>query len=358
MQTVEFSSLMADNEQFPQPEPTQFPLAGEPQDLLILTEDSPAQRESPLRRPFVLRWQLPVLLFAATWVSTFFVGGWVYGSYAGGWVYSLCLMTVLLCHEFGHYVQTRRYGVRASLPFFIPMPLPPFGTMGAVILMDPRTGDRRALFDIGITGPLAGLIPTLVFCIVGLQHSTLGLPDPRAWEFGQPLVFKFLSYLRFGPRPDGMEVIIGPMAQAGWVGLFITALNLFPIGQLDGGHILYGLLRQRARTVAVTLLFASIGAVIYFQMVWWFFMIFLLVLMGPAHPPTTDDNVPLGRWRTILGWVTLAFLPFGFTPNPLPEPRPIPLRHEPVDQRDLVWQGLGAGDQGLGMRGEGLGARG
>jgi Zn-dependent protease len=213
--------------------------------------------------------------------------------------------------------------------------------MGAVILMDPRTGDRKALFDIGITGPLAGLIPTLVFCIVGLQHSKLGFPDPQG-GFGEPLVFQFLSYLRFGPRLEGMDVVIGPMAMAGWVGLFITALNLLPIGQLDGGHILYGLLRWRARPVATTLLIAAIGAVIYFQMVGWFLMIFLLLLMGPAHPPTTDDTVPLGPWRMILGWLTLAFLPFGFTPNPFPEPRPLPLRHEPAGEWDLVWQGRAA----------------
>jgi Zn-dependent protease len=345
-QTVEFSSFMADNEQFPQPEPTQFPPIGEPQDLLILTEDSLVEREAPPRRPFVLRWHLPALLFVATGASTLWIGGWVY---------SLCVMTILLCHEFGHYVQTRRYGVRASLPFFIPMPLPPFGTMGAVILMDPRTGDRKALFDIGITGPLAGLIPTLIFCVVGLQHSYPGFPTPGAWEFGEPLVFKVLAHLFAKPVLPGQELVLGPMAMAGWVGLFITALNLFPIGQLDGGHILYGLLRRRARTVATTLLFAAIGAVIYYQMVWWFFMIFLLVLMGPAHPPTTDDSVPLGRWRTILGWLTLAFLPLGFTPNPLPEPRPVQRRYEPIEDRDLVWQGLGIRDLALGARDEGFG---
>jgi Zn-dependent protease len=103
------------------------------------------------------------------------------------------------------------------------------------------------------------------------------------------------------------------------VGLLITSLNLFPIGQLDGGHILYGLLRDRARPVATLVLLGAIAAVFYFKMIWWLVMLFLLVLMGPAHPPTTNDNVPLGPWRTILGWLTLAFLPFGFTPNPLPQ---------------------------------------
>lgn len=343
----------------PQPGPDLPGQTDEPEELIVLGEDSPPERAIPRRRPPMLRGWVPLILFVATCISTFLVGGWLYYPWppidiagirgvssflVGGTVYSLCLMTILLCHEAGHYLQARRHGVRASLPFFIPMPVEPIGTMGAIILMDPRSGDRRALFDIGISGPLAGLIPTLICCAVGLSFCTR---LPGADQFGEPLVFQWLARWVLGPFAPGEVVAFGPgihplsiMAHAGWVGLLITSLNLFPIGQLDGGHILYGLLRDRARPVATLVLLGAIAAVFYFRMIWWLVMLFLLVLMGPAHPPTTNDNVPLGPWRTILGWLTLAFLPFGFTPNPLPEEtRPARPQREEVEDRGLVMAG-------------------
>src|SRR6476620_6672406 len=186
---------------------------------------------------------LNVLLFIATCICT---------SMVGGWQYSASLLTILLSHEFGHYLQARRYSVPASLPFFIPIPAPPIGTMGAVILMQPGKGDRRAIFDIAITGPLAGLVPALIFSIIGLHVSqvvdTANFKDIDT--LGEPLVFKALAYLTFGPLPEGKDVVLGPLAYASWVGIFITTLNLIPIGQLDGGHILYALLRTKAHFVA------------------------------------------------------------------------------------------------------------
>jgi membrane-associated protease RseP (regulator of RpoE activity) len=299
---------------------------------------------------------------ATTCVSTFLVGGWLYtpgpplaiagihlsSFLVGGTVYSLCLMTILLCHEAGHYLQARRHGVRASLPLFIPMPVEPIGTMGAVILMDPRSGDRRALFDIGIAGPLAGLVPTLICCAVGLSFCKR---LPGIDEFGEPLLFQWLARWILRPFAPGEVVAFGPtvhplsiMAHAGWVGLLITSLNLFPIGQLDGGHILYGLLRDWARPVATLVLLGAIAAVFYFRMLWWLLMLFLLVLMGPGHPPSANDNMPLGPWRTMLGWLMLALLPFGFTPTPLPQVmRPVPPQREQVEQRDLVMGARGVG---------------
>lgn len=265
-----------------------------------------------------LRWQIPLLLFVATCATTYDRGGPVYAG---------ALMTILLCHEFGHYLQARRHGVRASLPFFLPMPFSIIGTMGAVIGMDARVKDRRALFDIGISGPLAGLVPTLVFCCVGLQapYSEVKVPDGSFTQIGEPLVFHLIADLIHGPLPPGQDIVIGPLAWAGWVGLLITAINLFPIGQLDGGHILYALLRRRAHLVAKAILFLAVAgiaaAVMVFgqpQMAGWSVMILLLLIMGPAHPPTARDDVPLGRGRIILGWLTLAFLIFAFTPNPLP----------------------------------------
>ncbi|MGQ9576755.1 MAG: site-2 protease family protein [Thermoguttaceae bacterium] len=302
--------------------------AEQPQEVVILVEGSPPPGRRPLQyRP--LRLWLPAVLFVATCFSTWYVAGWVYAA---------CLMTILLCHEAGHYLQARRHGVRASLPFFIPLPFSPIGTMGAIILMEPRAGDRRGLFDIGITGPLAGLVPTLVFSVIGLYHSKPDLIDPRATEFGEPLIFRFLSRWIFGPMPEGFDVYLSPMAMAGWVGLLVTAINLFPIGQLDGGHILYGLLRWWARPVASMLLAGAVVAAVYFRMAQWWFMLLLLVLMGPGHPPTSNDYVRLGPVRTILGWLTLAFLPLGFTPDPFPSlgrpPRPRPVQ---LEDRNFVW---------------------
>jgi len=240
-----------------------------------------------------------------------------------GVVYAASLMTILICHEAGHFFQARRYGVYASFPYFIPMPFSPIGTMGAVIAMEAHTGDRKALFDIGITGPLAGLVPTLVFSILGLQLSEKIPISETGTALGEPLIFKLLSWQIVGTLPEGQEILLHPMAYAGWVGLLITALNLFPIGQLDGGHVLYGLLRTKAHAVATLVLFGATAAVFLGtallgdpRLMGWTLMLLLLYLMGPRHPPTADDNVPLGFWRHVLGWLTLAFLPLGFTPIP------------------------------------------
>jgi membrane-associated protease RseP (regulator of RpoE activity) len=226
-------------------------------------------------------------------------------------------MTILVCHEMGHFLQSRRYGVYATLPYFIPIPIPPIGTMGAVIFMEPRMGHRRALFDIGITGPLAGLVPTLICCVVGIHLSKVySIHEISGQEFGDPYIFKLIANILGKNTPDGFVLGIHPIAFAGWVGLLITSLNLIPIGQLDGGHILYALLRKKAHYVSTFLLLAAVVAVIYDwrHLVIWWMMIALLLFMGPNHPPTADDDEPLGIFRCILGWLTLAFVIISFTP--------------------------------------------
>ncbi len=252
---------------------------------------------------------LPILLFVATALTT-------YG--AGGPAFSLALMFTLLAHELGHYLQARRYGVPASLPYFIPMPVSPIGTMGAVIVMAPGMGNRRTLFDIAITGPLAGLVPALLFCVLGLQWSeVVVIPDNQLGvALGEPILFKLLVYLTFGTLAEGQDVLLHPVAFAGWVGIFITALNLFPIGQLDGGHILYALLRQRAHSLAKALLLAAALGVVVWGYWGWTLMLILLMWMGPVHPPTANDRVSLGTTRIVLGWASLLFVPLGFTPLP------------------------------------------
>jgi membrane-associated protease RseP (regulator of RpoE activity) len=249
------------------------------------------------------------LLFIATCLSTWF---------AAGLQYSLGIMTILLAHEMGHYVQTRRYGVPASLPYFIPMPLSLIGTMGAVIVMRPHRGDRCSLFDITVSGPLAGLIPALLFCVVGLHWSEIVMTDKQqfAITLGEPILFKALAYLIHGPLALGQDIALHPLAFAGWVGIFITALNLIPIGQLDGGHILYSLLLRRAHVVAQLLLLAAMVAVVIWGYWGWSVMLLLLILMGAKHPPTANDDVQLGTDRTVLGWACLLFVPLGFTPVP------------------------------------------
>jgi membrane-associated protease RseP (regulator of RpoE activity) len=269
---------------------------------------------------------LPVILFLATVFTTFCSHGvrlyyppWhVEVRPWSGLAYSAAVMTILMAHELGHFFQALRYRVPVSLPFFIPVPFGPIGTMGAVIAMRAHIGDRRALFDIGITGPLAGLLPTIAFCAWGLSMSEVGAVahGPGVWRFGEPLLFQWLAHWMLGPLPDGHEVLAHPVAFAGWVGIFITALNLFPIGQLDGGHILYALLRKRAYPIAAIVLMGCIIGMVVSQYWGWSLMLLLLLMMGPRHPPTADDNARLGFWRIALGWLALAFVPIGFTPMP------------------------------------------
>ncbi len=267
-----------------------------------------------------LRWRLPLVLFVATCLSTFFAGA-ISSGHAGGLAYAACVMTILTSHELGHYFQARRYRVPASLPYFIPMPVTLFGTMGAIIAMRARTADSRALFDLAITGPLAGLVPAIAFSALGLKLSTVQVLDATAERtyvtLGEPLIFKLLSFLILGPLEEGTTVLLHPVAFAGWVGIFITALNLLPIGQLDGGHILYTLLPKRAHAISVAMLAAAAAAVVFGRLWQWSLLILLLLFFGVRHPPTAEGSGPLDRRRRVLGWLTLLFLFAGFTPTPI-----------------------------------------
>lgn len=320
-----------------------------PEAVLLGVVPGPPMRRLPVARVLRRRRWLPAGLFVATCLTTLLAGGipqavfsaekalqadlspqglvWAagellkflyYHAVGPGWKYSLSLMTILVCHEAGHFLQARRHGVWASYPHFIPVPLPPIGTFGAVIAMEPRMGNRRALFDIGITGPLAGLVPTIAFCILGLYWSEYRVGRD---QFGDPILMQWLAHWLLGPMPPGQAIKIHPVGFAGWVGLLITALNLLPIGQLDGGHVLYALLRDKARYVASMLLMLLAAAVVIAALKYaypaWVLMLVLLLIMGPVHPPTGDDNVSLGPARILLGWLILAFVPIGLTPTPI-----------------------------------------
>lgn len=258
------------------------------------------------------RWKLAIGLFVASCLSTLLVGGPVYAA---------AVMTILFCHEMGHYLQARRYGVPASLPYFLPMPLNPLGTMGAVIAMQPRATHAKGLFDLAISGPLAGLVPTLIFTWVGLKNGSsivpnIDLPEGPSLHFGEPLLFQWLSQWILGPIPPDHTLVIGPLAFAGWVGVFITALNLLPVGQLDGGHILYALAPKLAPRVSLWLVAAAVVAVITQGLWTWSLMLLLLILVGLRHPPIEPGGEPIGPGRKLLGWLTLAFLLLGMVPEP------------------------------------------
>ena len=238
-----------------------------------------------------------------------------------GAYFSLALMAILGAHEMGHFLQAVRYKVPASLPYFIPMPITPFGTMGAVIFQGAGVADRKQMFDIAISGPLAGLVLALPIAFYGVSNSETAIipPEHQGASYGDPLILEWMVEAVHGPMAENEDVLLNnnPLLFAGWVGIFITALNLIPIGQLDGGHILYSLFRKRAHAVATTLLWGAVGYMVYTGYYAYLMMVILLMFMGPRHPPTANDYVPLGTMRIILGWLTLGFIIIGFTPMPL-----------------------------------------
>jgi membrane-associated protease RseP (regulator of RpoE activity) len=257
-------------------------------------------------------------LFVATCLSTYLVGGLEY---------AVAVMSILVAHELGHYFQALRYKVPASPPFFLPMPFSPIGTFGAVIFQSPGYADRKAMFDIAISGPLAGLVlalPCAWFGVAGLPEFGIDAAKTvfvnsaeAALIFGDPMILQWMYELHFGPLAADEQVMLNPLLFAGWVGIFITALNLLPVGQLDGGHILYTLIGRKAHWVAYAVIASAAGWMIHSHDLAYGIFLLLLLKMGPKHPPTRDDTVPLGATRTVLGWATLAFLIVGFTPQPI-----------------------------------------
>lgn len=294
--------------------------------------------------PNRLYWKLPLLLYVLTWLTTtglrlddavidlLFKGLWAFfdgdtspgirdllwTTLRDGLAFSIPLMLILTCHELGHYIQTRRYGIPSSLPYFIPLPLGPIGTLGAVIAMDGRIPNRRALFDIGISGPLAGLIPTLFCLYFGIKWSQLTpMVGAELYRFGEPLIFQWMIHWIYGPIPPDVYLVLHPVAKAGWVGLFLTSLNMLPLGQLDGGHVFYALLGRRAAKLSWLVYYALILYVLYNQHWNWILILFLLLLIGVSHPPTSDDSIPLTPLRRLLGVGMLAFVLIGLTPSPI-----------------------------------------
>jgi membrane-associated protease RseP (regulator of RpoE activity) len=244
--------------------------------------------------------------------------------YARGLWYSLTILVILGCHEMGHYVMCLRYDVVATRPFFLPVPPVPFltGTLGAFIRIKSRIPTKIALFDIGIAGPIAGFVVAVPLLFAGLAMSRIDrLPQDASQliELGEPLMFKAAAFLVWGPVESGSSINMHPMAFAAWFGLLATALNLFPISQLDGGHIAYAVFGRRSSIVslvmigvAIALTFVSIS-----WLVWTILTILMLFAVGPHHPPTLDDETPLDRTRLVLAAVALVMLIVCFTPAPI-----------------------------------------
>ena len=184
-----------------------------------------------------------LVLFILTLLST-----WL----TGGLGYSIPIMLILLGHELGHYFMSRRHGMRATLPFFLPFPFSAFGTLGAVIRMESTIPSRKALFDTGAAGPLISFCLSIPAIVVGLRLSE-AVPVSQLREgtirLADPLLFSLIQRFVIGQVPENYDVILHPIGYAGWVGLFVTALNLLPVGQLDGGHIAYAFFGKRSRAV-------------------------------------------------------------------------------------------------------------
>ncbi len=330
------------------PDPQYRPEAEAPwADVLDLSAQSPQEAPAQSARPSApgMRrhrgWKLAAVLFVLTCLSTLWSGSfsrsrleltpWINWGVADvvmvlvshwdyGAQYTLAIMSILLAHELGHFFTAMKHRVPASLPYFIPMPFSPFGTMGAVILMQGRQADRRQLFDVGLAGPLAGLVVCVPVLIWGVEQAHADYQP--AIVFHHPLLLQVLiQWLR--PELAGEPLVMNPLLMAGWLGLLITGLNMLPISQLDGGHVCYALLGHRSYWVARALFAAAVIFMILTQRYFWMMLLILLLLLGVKHPPTRNDQAPLGSLRQALGWASLlipvvCFNPWGVTVRGLP----------------------------------------
>lgn len=284
-----------------------------------------------------------VLLFLLTLASTILVGvshslafasdfgrvsvalpNSVWGFMASGAWYSLTILGILGCHELGHYVACRYYDVDASLPYFLPAPpLLLTGTLGAFIRIREPIPTKPMLFDIGVAGPIAGFVVAVPALFMGIHLSTMvPLPGQSSGllSLGEPLLFKIVSWLLWGETPAGYSLNLHPMAFAAWFGLLATALNLFPIGQLDGGHISYAALGRWSTLITIGTVGAAVLLTIFFSiswLVWTVLMVGMLVAFGPRHPRTLDEHVPLDRTRQAIAAAAAIMFILCFTPTPI-----------------------------------------
>ncbi len=294
---------------------------------------------APISRPPERMWRY-ITLFVLTLITTTLVGIQHYASfYAGfrtidlpfstwelvvrGLWYSLSVLAILGAHEFGHYYACRYYGVDASLPYFLPVPpVVLSGTLGAFIRIRQPFPSKRALFDIGIAGPIAGFVVLVPVLMIGMYLSRV-IEVPKDFqgvliELGEPLLFKAAAWLTFGPVPEGSTVSMHPVAFAAWFGMLATTLNLFPVGQTDGGHISYAVLGGRSMflSIGTVLCLVALSFLSTSWMLWTVLMVAMLVVFGPRHPRSADEHVPLDRPRIWLAVFAVVMFVLCFSPVP------------------------------------------
>jgi membrane-associated protease RseP (regulator of RpoE activity) len=262
------------------------------------------------RPKFQGRVWLHVTLFALTVGTTWLVQGWAY---------SVTILSILGCHELGHYFACRYYDVDASLPYFLPVPIPPTGTLGAFIRIREPIRTKRMLFDIGFAGPIAGFLVAVPALFLGVAWSTMApIQQGDGLWLGESLLVKLASRLVWGSMPDGSTLQLHQVGFAAWFGLIATALNLFPIGQLDGGHISYAVLGRRSTYITVAMI--GVAIVLSFVSANWIgftvLMVAMLFTFGYRHPRTVDEDVRLDRARLLLAVFAVVMFALCFTPIP------------------------------------------
>ncbi len=264
-----------------------------------------------------------IILFIITVFTTTFAGATggdtLAGQFISGLPYSMTLIAILLCHEFGHYGAARKFGVKATLPYFIPFPSI-IGTMGAVIKTRSPIPSRRALFYIGAMGPLLGFIVSLAAVIAGIHLSEIK-PLPQGGSnlmmpiFGDSLLFALVVKAIHGAIPPGHDIYLSPYAWAGWIGFLITSLNLMPIGQLDGSHILYALIGRKQVAAG----WLSLAALIILSFIWqgWIVWIVLTLMVLMVAHPEVPEGAELSIAEKAVGWICMAILLATFVPVPV-----------------------------------------
>jgi membrane-associated protease RseP (regulator of RpoE activity) len=255
-------------------------------------------------RPFLLEDLISVLLsLSEPWTL------------AAGLPFALTLITILLAHELGHYLTCRYYGIDASLPYFIPAPTL-LGTLGAFIRIRSAIVWKRHLFDVGVAGPVAGFVFILPALAIGLAYSKVipGIERNTDFIFSTPLLQRLLEIAIF-PGVPSADIYLHPVARAAWVGLLATALNLMPIGQLDGGHILYSFSGEYHRFLTNLFIAALIPLAFFFSWSWIVWAV-ILFFLGRRHPKIYDST-PLGSGRKQLGALAFAIFILSFSPAPV-----------------------------------------
>jgi membrane-associated protease RseP (regulator of RpoE activity) len=263
-----------------------------------------------------------IVLFVLTAISTYLVGA----NYSldtknivNGLSYSCSIMLILLAHEMGHYVMSRTYGIPATLPYFIPFPFSPFGTFGAIIKMKGIIINKKALFDIGVAGPLSSFILSVPCLYFGMKLSSVVATSasPNEFRLGEPLLLKLIQWMTIGQLPPTQDILLHPLGYAGWVGLFVTALNLLPVGQLDGGHVVYAVFGQKSKWAFMGSMLMLVFLALYYNP-GWLTLIILLLIFGMRHPEPFDSETPLDRPRKLLACFMLIVFILSFTPAPFP----------------------------------------